>query len=663
MLSKGKVKGKLNRHDKWRTILMDTSPFEVPIIFSNDGFYKNLLSLEGRKPAFISFVNSLTLGKTKYTIPYRYKITKNEKSFRQLSLIHPSSQVSIANFYEKFDQLICYYCQKGNFSIRYPNKVGSLFYFNSPLSDKNKFKNNSVDTSDIDSLVKNPASYFAYGGYHRLYKFFKSTQFLQLEKKYRNLTSLDIGKCFDSIYTHSVSWALKDIELSKEFTNHHTFGDEFDKLMQKSNYMETNGICIGSETSRIFSEIILSRIDYSIESELKSIGIRNKLDYDIVRYVDNYYVFTNNNESSEVIEEIIQSNINVYKLHLNDGKKIKYERPFYTKKSKITDGASSVLDKFFKYFIESEKKGSNYLTFPNKVRRPRKLSNILINDIKSICYDVDANYHDVASYIVSAMSSRISQMSVSYDYIEEDEKKGIEDYLSSIFMIMDLSFYFFTVSPKVSSSMLMSASILSAAKFIQNNCSEKLENFLEHVLNWVVQLSKSPEIKKLTNKEDVVPVELLNIIVVLGDLTNDTNIEFLVVEKFFPKRKGGYRYFEIICGLYIAKNNPDLHYFKVELINSASHLILENDNLPYSSECIHLLLDVLSCPYVPKDSKIDLLTKAWPALKKVDAGLINLDNSKATSIVNECETMDWFVNWDGINLLNLIQKKQLSAVY
>ena len=61
MLSKGKVKGKLNRHDKWRTILMDTSPFEVPIIFSNDGFYKNLLSLEGRKPAFISFVNSLTL--------------------------------------------------------------------------------------------------------------------------------------------------------------------------------------------------------------------------------------------------------------------------------------------------------------------------------------------------------------------------------------------------------------------------------------------------------------------------------------------------------------------------------------------------------------------------------------------------------------------------
>ena len=263
------------------------------------------------------------------------------------------------------------------------------------------------------------------------------------------------------------------------------------------------------------------------------------------------------------------------------------------------------------------------------MRRPRKLSNILINDIKSICYDVDANYHDVASYIVSAMSSRISQMSVSYDYIEEDEKKGIEDYLSSIFMIMDLSFYFFTVSPKVSSSMLMSAS----------------------------------EIKKLTNKEDVVPVELLNIIVVLGDLTNDTNIEFLVVEKFFPKRKGGYRYFEIICGLYIAKNNPDLHYFKVELINSASHLILEDDNLPYSSECIHLLLDVLSCPYVPKDSKIDLLTKAWPALKKVDAGLINLDNSKATSIVNECETMDWFVNWDGINLLNLIQKKQLSAVY
>ena len=663
MPSKGKIKGKLNRHDKWRAIVMDTSPFEVPVIFSNDGFYKNILSFEDRKPAFVSFVNSLTRGKTKYTIPYRYKITKNEKSFRQLSLIHPASQVSIANFYEKFDQLICYYCQKGKFSIRYPRKVGSLFYFNSPISDKNKFKNNSVDTSDIDKLVKNPASYFSYGGYHRLYKFFKSNQFLQLEKKYRNLTSLDIGKCFDSIYTHSISWALKDIEISKEFTNHHTFGDEFDKLMQKSNYMETNGICIGSETSRIFSEIVLSRIDYSIEIELKSRGIRHQVNYDVIRYVDNYYVFTNDNETSDLIEQIIQSNINVYKLHLNDGKKIKYERPFYTRKSKITDGANSVLDKFFDYFIENDKKGTKYLTFPNKVRRPSKLSNILINDIKSICYDVDANYHDVASYIISAMSFRISQMSESYPYIVDDKKMEVEDYLSSFFMIMDLSFYFFTVSPKVSSSMSMSMSILSAANFIKNNCSEKLENFLEHVLNWVIQLSKSPEIKKLTNQEDVVPIELLNVIVVLCDLTEDTNIDFLVVEKFFPKRKGRYRYFEIICGLYIAKNSADLNFFKVDLIDAASNLILDNKYLPYSSECIHLLLDILSCPYVPKDSKVDLLRKSWPALKEVDSELIKFDNSSANSIVNECESMHWFVNWDGINLLNLIQKKQLSAVY
>ncbi|WP_417805822.1 antiviral reverse transcriptase Drt3b [Thalassospira lucentensis] len=663
MPSKGKIKGKLNRYDKWRAIVTDTSPFEVPVIFSNDGFYKNILSLEGRKPAFVCFVNSLISGKKKYTIPYRYKITKDEKSFRQLSLIHPASQVSIANFYEKFDQLICYYCQKGNFSIRYPRKVGSLFYFNSPVSDKNKFKNNSVDTSDIDKLVKNPASYFSYGGYNRLYRFFKSNQFLQLEKKYRNLTSLDIGKCFDSIYTHSVSWALKDIEFSKEFTNHHTFGDEFDKLMQKSNYMETNGICIGSEASRIFSEIILSRIDYSIEIELKYRGIRRQIDYDIIRYVDNYYVFTNNNEKSELVEKVIQSNVNVYKLHLNDGKKIKYERPFYTKKSKITDGANSVLNKFFDYFIENEKKGARYITFPNKVRKPIKLSNILINDIKSICYDIDANYHDVASYIVSAMWFRISQMSDSYPHIVDDEKKEVEDYLSSFFMIMELSFYFFTVSPKVSSSMWMSMSILSAANFIKSNCSEKMENFLEHVLNWVIQLSKSPEIKKLTDQEDVVPIELLNVIVVLCDLTEDTNIDFLVVEKFFPKKNGRYRYFEIICGLYIAKNNPDLNFFKAELIDAASDLILDNKYLPYSSECIHLLLDILSCPYVPKNSKVDLLRKAWPVLKEVDGGLINFDNSSANSIVNECESMHWFVNWDGISLLSLIQKKQLSAVY
>ena len=664
MSSKGKIKGNLRRSDKWRTLITDTSPFEVPIIFSNDGFYQNMIYFENFSKYVKSFFECITTnGNAKYTIPYRYKITKSERSFRQLSLIHPSAQRSICDFYSSFDQLICYYCQAGNFSIRYPEKVSSSFYFHSPLENKNKFKNNSVDTTDIEKLVRNPASYFSYGGYDRLYKFFESNQFLQLEKKYKKLTSLDISKCFDSIYTHSISWSLKDIYISKQFTHSHTFGNEFDKLMQNSNFSETNGICIGPETSRIFSEIILSRVDSNIENSLSQKNIRHKSDYEIFRYVDNYYIFTNKDDITSKIEHEIRAKANEYKLHLNEEKSLYYSRPFYTSKSRITDTANIALDLFFDRFLETSKKENNYLTIPKKIRKIRKLSNTLINNIKSICYESGSTYHDVANYIVSALSNRIIQITDSYQFLDDEERPDIPVYTSCIYMLIELSFYFFTVSPKVSSSMRCSNSLLTAGAFIKEHHPDKYQHLIESALHWTIQLSRSPEIKKLTSNDDIVPIEIMNVAVSLADLSTDHGVTESIIDRIFPKPESSYNYFEIICGLYIAKDNKNLSSVKKDLVRSAYKLILDGKNLLEKSEPIHLLMDILGCPYISQSKRVDLLVQCWPQLENQCKGLIKIDNMRAKAIVKQCESLNWFVNWRGINLLSMIQKKQLSAVY
>jgi len=73
----------------------------------------------------------------------------------------------------------------------------------------NQYKNNRVDTNDIDLFVRNPASFFSYSGVDRLYKFFSSNEFFRLEKKFPHMMLMDVSKCFSSIYTHSVSWAIK----------------------------------------------------------------------------------------------------------------------------------------------------------------------------------------------------------------------------------------------------------------------------------------------------------------------------------------------------------------------------------------------------------------------------------------------------------------------
>ncbi|TOB85966.1 hypothetical protein CGJ95_23980, partial [Vibrio parahaemolyticus] len=69
--------------------------------------------------------------------------------------------------------------------------------------------------------------------------------------------------------SHSVSWAAKEKEHIKEHVQYsNQVSQQLDTLMQRSNNNETNGICVGSEFSRVFSEIIFQRIDINIENFL-----------------------------------------------------------------------------------------------------------------------------------------------------------------------------------------------------------------------------------------------------------------------------------------------------------------------------------------------------------------------------------------------------------
>ena len=46
----------------------------------------------------------------------------------------------------------------------------------------------------------------------------------------------DVSKCFYNIYTHSVTWAVKDKESAKRNSGESSFENRFDKVMQLANY-------------------------------------------------------------------------------------------------------------------------------------------------------------------------------------------------------------------------------------------------------------------------------------------------------------------------------------------------------------------------------------------------------------------------------------------
>src|SRR3546814_18773031 len=102
--------------------------------------------------------------------------------------------------------------------------------------------------------------FFAYGKDNLLGKFIGSREFIRLDGRYLRYRTLDISKCFYNVYSHTITWAVKDKLLAKEFKSAYSSEAQFDKLMQRANSNETTGIVVGPEFSRVSAEINLHRI-------------------------------------------------------------------------------------------------------------------------------------------------------------------------------------------------------------------------------------------------------------------------------------------------------------------------------------------------------------------------------------------------------------------
>ena len=654
------IRVKLKQSDKYRTVVTDTSPEDVPIIFSNDGFYKNLTGYDSKSPDLKKLINVLVCEPRKFTIPLRYNIVKDTETVRTLSLIHPHNQLRVVDFYNKYDQLICDYAGRSRFSIRYPKMVGTIFYIKSPVDDKNKYKKIGLDTIAIEKLVRNPASYFSYSGFEHLYKFFYSDDFLRLEKKFNFLLYLDISNCFDSIYTHSITWAVKNKTLAKENTRASGFGNDFDKLMQQMNYNETNGICVGSEFSRIFSELILSKVDQVVYQNLFVKKIYFQIDYVCKRYVDNYYIFANSKENLNLIKYEFTVALQEYKLHLNTTKTETQTRPFFTSKSLVVEKVNQSIQNLWEITTEQ----NNSACIPRPIRRYSSLFGKFTREVKAACYSSGLGYDAIANYVVSAMKRKLVELVNEIHKIEGSTKNGVKpsDFRQLLLLILDISFYFVTLHPTVASSRRLSHSIVLVAQNLKKHDKEGFEIAREYVQRWAKVLVKSPTFSSLFQKEDIVPIELLNIVVSLQEFSDDGSLESELLDVALPTTGNG-KYFHIIVQLFVYKNHAELQARRSSVFELARKRLTSSTNLTKEAELTYLLLDLLSCPFIPNEDRAKLLLDVWPILKKEFSKIGKISSVKACQIVEEIEKQHWFVWWQGIDLLNLLNKKELSSVY
>lgn len=138
---------------------------------------------------------------------------------------------------------------------------------------------------------------------------------LALEFKYIFIT--DITNCYGSIYTHSIAWAITGLDYAKTHRSENNLGNQIDKYIRHMQYGQTNGIPQGSSLFDFIAEIILGYADLLLTEKLKS---RNITDYKILRFRDDYRIFSNNKDIVEVIALELQNVLSVLNLHINESK-------------------------------------------------------------------------------------------------------------------------------------------------------------------------------------------------------------------------------------------------------------------------------------------------------------------------------------------------------
>ncbi|MEM7051134.1 MAG: reverse transcriptase domain-containing protein [Acidobacteriota bacterium] len=128
---------------------------------------------------------------------------------------------------------------------------------------------------------------------------------LELSLEFNHLLQTDVSDCYGSLYTHSIPWALHGLEESKNRKRDPSLlGNRIDKHIQASRYGQTNGIPQGSTLMDLVAEIVLVYVDSLITESLKGVG-----NFKILRYRDDYRIFTNDDSKGEFILKVVSHSL------------------------------------------------------------------------------------------------------------------------------------------------------------------------------------------------------------------------------------------------------------------------------------------------------------------------------------------------------------------
>lgn len=735
------------RYKKERVLFSDVLPYELPIIFSNRYFYRFLVkngveidiySEKGKIKNTLKWDKDIDEGalallavifqknykelknidKVEVTdnlksIPFIYPIQHKPTKHRFLSLIHPANQIKVVEFYNKYKDTILYLCSKSNFSMRYPDKVASYIFY----KDRLHYILLGKKTDKIEmffSEYENVKTFFSYQRYTNIYKFYEDYRYQRAEKKFSKLLRMDIQSCFDSIYTHSISWAINggvDSYKDNFQGSDGSVGELWDKMMQEMNYNETNGIVIGPEFSRIFAEVILQHIDQYVENQLLLKGYRYKVDYECYRYVDDIFFFYNNEDVRIVTQQLFQAKMREFKLTISQEKTSIFERPFITDITKAKIEIDKLLEESLKLHFGDNKSSINQeeeedadildrdevpIVNDQKLQEAMETSiyfsmkaNEFNKKFKAIVSNNNVEMKDILNYTIARISIKLERILKRYDIIYKilsfslnlnstkhkkirEKKDRLERILSKfLFEVIDSVFFLYTNNKKINTTLKVIQILNLCIIYLDNKYTEQGKEKKE--INRFSEYAREIVFKKIRDEislvfqtaplDENVQLETLYFLITLRSmnckyqLQKEELIKYLRVR--FDEKEAKLQYptlnaISVIILIYYFGGIKKYSELKRSLIEQTLEKIkkIPEKRLQQSAEYIIFALDMVACPYILDCQKYKFLKKI--GLSKNEFLLVKKYMKQQKFI---------FTKWTGIDITKELNAKISQEVY
>lgn len=654
--------------DPLRVLLTETLPYEIPFPFTNFHFHDILMKQKNDLPQILSNWLFSKNNSRKVYIPYNFEIRYSGTKRRTLSIVHPAAQIMMCDFYEKHSRLITESCRKSRYSIRKPLKTADLRYekdlANNPTAPGIQEKIVETETPPYGLQQRHVSSFFSYSEYNFLHKFFDSFEFINLEKRFLYFQTLDISKCFYNIYTHSISWSVKSKEYAKRNIGKMSFENGFDKLMQKLNHNETSGIVVGPEFSRIFAEIILQGVDQRIDKELSEAGRNFGTDYSIRRYVDDYFIFTNDLGLQEEIRATIIAKLEKFKLYLNDHKTETTSRPFVSVKARSKLDVSESLEAYYRSLYRGAPSGLCFHSGWMTANATRKI----IRRLASIAKGDPDGWQSICRYGITTVINKNGVL--LQKLIASGEQAKLDDPRTFSFVRnnLELLFYLYAMDSNVRTTLLLARYILFLTRFFAPAKELTQSGIRQYIFelstkHLQVESSMSPKLTEFS-------IEVSTLLIVLQDLGDEYLIPPSLLARVLQLREsdeqpGTYEvrelsYFQAVSGLYYARDHPEYDQIRSALEDGIDGKFQVDPFDVNSAEHLLFLMDMSSCPWLSKDTKRRIIRRA---LKGAAVGKQKI-LAEAGKLLRFLEKRIWFFDWiSAEHLGTILLKKELSTPY